>query len=46
MIILDSSIESMIYGYYPEIVTKPNDAEENLKLLSNSYFIQRFIKPG
>ena len=33
----------MIYGYYPEIVVKPNDAAENLKLLSNSYLYKDLL---
>jgi predicted AAA+ superfamily ATPase len=27
----------LIYGLYPEVVTKPKDAEEHLKLLADSY---------
>ena len=35
--------QRMIYGYYPEIVVKPNDAAENLKLLSNSYLYKDLL---
>lgn len=35
--------QRMIYGYYPEIVVKPNDAVENLKLLSNSYLYKDLL---
>lgn len=27
----------MIFGYYPEIITKPGEESENLRLLANSY---------
>jgi predicted AAA+ superfamily ATPase len=35
--------QRMIYGYYPEIVVNPNDAEENLKLLANSYLYKDLL---
>lgn len=33
----------MIYGYYPEIVTKPGEEEELLKLLANSYLYKDLL---
>ncbi|MCH7402573.1 ATP-binding protein [Belliella kenyensis] len=30
----------MIYGYYPEIVLNPNDAEDRLKMISDSYLFK------
>lgn len=35
--------QRMIYGYYPEIVVNPNDAGENLKLLTNSYLYKDLL---
>lgn len=35
--------QRMIFGYYPEIVVNPNGAEENLKLLSNSYLYKDLL---
>jgi len=33
----------MIYGYYPEIVTKPGNAKKHLKLLANSYLYKDLL---
>jgi predicted AAA+ superfamily ATPase len=33
----------MIYGYYPEIVTKPGEESELLKLLANSYLYKDLL---
>ena len=33
----------MIYGYYPEIVTKPGEENELLKLLANSYLYKDLL---
>lgn len=33
----------MIYGYYPEIVTKPGEEEELLKLLASSYLYKDLL---
>jgi uncharacterized protein len=33
----------MIYGYYPEIVTKPGEEKELLKLLANSYLYKDLL---
>lgn len=35
--------QRMVFGYYPEIVVNPNNAEENLKLLSNSYLYKDLL---
>lgn len=33
----------MVYGYYPDIVTHPNDEEELLKLLTDSYLYKDIL---
>jgi predicted AAA+ superfamily ATPase len=33
----------LIYGYYPEIVTKPGEEKELLKLLANSYLYKHLL---
>jgi predicted AAA+ superfamily ATPase len=33
----------MVYGYYPEIVTKPAQAKEHLKLLASSYLYKDLL---
>jgi len=33
----------LIYGYYPEIVTKPGEEKELLKLLANSYLYRDLL---
>jgi predicted AAA+ superfamily ATPase len=35
--------QRMIFGYYPEIVTKPNEAVELLKLLAESYLYKDLL---
>ena len=36
--------QRLIYGSYPEIVTKPLDAEEHIKLLANSYLYKDLFR--
>lgn len=35
--------QRLIYGYYPEIVTNPGDAEERIKLLAGSYLYKDLL---
>ncbi len=35
--------QRMLYGYYPEIVTKPTEAQELLKLLASSYLYKDLL---
>lgn len=35
--------QRMIYGYYPEIVVNPTEANDNLKLLANSYLYKDLL---
>jgi predicted AAA+ superfamily ATPase len=35
--------QRMVYGYYPEIVTKPNEERELLKLLASSYLYKDLL---
>jgi uncharacterized protein len=35
--------QRLIYGYYPEVVTKPNEAEKNVKLIANSYLYKDIL---
>ncbi len=35
--------QRLIYGYYPEVVTKPNDAQKTVKLISNSYLYKDIL---
>jgi len=35
--------QRMVYGYYPEIVTNPDDAKELLKLLAESYLYKDLL---
>jgi len=36
--------QRLIYGYYPEIVNDPTNAEEHIKLLSNSYLYKDLLQ--
>lgn len=33
----------LVYGYYPEVVTHPNDAKERLKLIAESYLYKDIL---
>lgn len=35
--------QRLIYGYYPEVVTKPNQAQKNIKLIANSYLYKDIL---
>lgn len=35
--------QRMIFGYYPEIVVNPTEADDNLKLLANSYLYKDLL---